>query len=78
MRCRRRQLFQTISPLKALGRMKPNYMKSLHGVEEQKFARNVWVKIFIYGNIFENLFRNRMANDLEIWYAALVARALSL
>ena len=34
--------------------------------------------VFIYGKIFENLLlRNRTANDLETWYAALVAPALS-
>ena len=37
------QHFQTSSPLKPLGRLKPNFMWSLHGMGERKFVQTVQV-----------------------------------
>ena len=71
------------SPLKLLGQLKPNYMWSLHGVGKQKFVHNVWVTwprwppCPYMAKTFENLLlKNRMADNLETWYAALGTRVL--
>ena len=69
------QRFQTTSPLKSPVLLKLNYMRSLHGAGEQKFVHKIWITwqrcMIIF---FENLLlKNRMADDLETWYAALMA-----
>ena len=69
---RRRQYFQTVSPLKPLSQLKPNYIgwktKVLHDVWVT-WPR--WPPCAYVVKTFENLLlRNRMADDLETWYAA--------
>ena len=90
MVCRQRcmhhrlQHFQMTSPLKPLCRLKSNYMWSLHGVVEQKFVCKVWFTWprwpscpYLVKTFEALLLGNWMADDFEIWYAALVAWALS-
>ena len=76
------QHFQT-SPLKPLGRLKPNFIWSLLGMGEWKFIQMVlvtwprWPPCPYMVKAFKNLLlRNQRADDLETWYAALGAGVL--
>ena len=72
--------FQTSFPL---GWLKPNFMWSLHEMEEWKWIQMVYVTLprwppcsYIV-KAFKNLILwNQKADGLEIWYAALVPRVL--
>ena len=76
------QHFQT-SPLKPLGRLKPNFIWSLLGSGEWKFIQTVlvtwprWLPCPHMVKTLKNLLlRNQKADDLETWYAASGARVL--
>ena len=76
------QHFQT-SPLKPLGRLKPNFIWSLLGTGEQKFVQTVQVTWprwppwpYMVKTSKNLLLQNQMASDLETWYAVLGARVL--
>ena len=71
------QHFQTSSSLKPQGRFKPNFMWSLHGMEEQNFVQMVQVTWprwplcpYMVKNFKNLLLWNQKADDLETWYAA--------
>ena len=73
---RRRQHFQTSSPLKPLGLLKPNFMWSLLGMGERKFVQMVlatwprWRPCPYMVKTLKNLHLwIQKANDLETWYA---------
>ena len=77
------QHFQTSSPLKPLGRLKPNFIWSLLGMGELKFVQMVqvtlprWPPCLYMVKTFKNLLlRNQKADDLETCYAASGARVL--
>ena len=76
------QHFQTSSPLKPLGRLKPNFMWSLLGMGEQKFVQTVqvtwprWPPCPYMVKTLKNLLWNQKTDDLETWYAAWSARVL--
>ena len=75
--------FQTSSPLKPLGRLKPNFIWSLPGTGEQKFVQMVlviWPRWspcpYMVKTLKNLLLRNQKAYDLETWYVALGIRVL--
>ena len=77
------QYFQTSSSQKPLGRLKPNFIGSLHGMGERKFVQTVLVTWsnwppcpYIVKTLKNLLLRNQKADDLETWYAALGAQVL--
>ena len=77
------QHFQTSSPLKPLGWLKPNFMWSLLGMGERKFVQMVqvtwprWPPCSYMVKTLKSLFlRNQKAYDLETWYATLGTRIL--
>ena len=78
------QHFQTSSPLKPLGRLKPNFIWSLLGTGERKFVQTVQVTLprwpppcpCIVKTLKNLLLQNQKADDLETWYAASGARVL--
>ena len=79
------QHFQTSSPLKPLGRLKPNFIWSLLGTQEWKFVQMVqvtwprWAPCPYMVKTLKNLLlRNQKADDLDTWYAALGARVLPI
>ena len=51
---------------KPLGRLKPNFIWSLHGMWEMKICSPYPYMV----KIFKNLLRNQEADDLETWYTA--------
>ena len=79
------QHFQTYSPLKPLGRLKPNFIMEPPWDGGTKVCSNgaghmtEMAAMPIYGkNLKKNLLlQNPKADDLESWYAALSARVLS-
>ena len=79
------QLFQTTSPQKPLGQLKPNFLWSLHWSEKQQFLRMVtvtwprWPPCPYMVKTFKNLLlQNRTTDDLESWYAALGTQVLQI
>ena len=74
----------TSSPLKLLGRLKPNFIRSLLGKGETKVYSNgpghltKMAAMSIYGkNLKKNLLlRNQTTDDFEILYATLGAQVL--
>ena len=71
------QHFQTSSPLKPLGQLKPNFIWSLHGLGERKFVQMVvvtsprWPPCPYMLKTFKSLLlQNRMAEIIEVWYTA--------
>ena len=75
--------FQTSSPLKPLGWLKPNFMWSLLGSGEQKFVQRVvvtWPRwppcLYMVKTLKNHLLRNQEANDLESSYAVSGCRVL--
>ena len=75
--------FQTSSPLKPLGRLKPNFIWSLPGTGERKFVQMVlviwprWSPCPHMVKTFKNLLlRNQKTYDLETWYVALGIQVL--
>ena len=76
------QRFQTSSPLKPLGRLKPNFMWSSLWMGEQKFLQMVlvtwprWPPCPYRVKILKHLLRNQRADDLVTWYAVSGARLL--
>ena len=74
------------TPLKPLGRLKPNFMWSLYGTGKRKLFKSYsgpghmtkMAAMPICGkkNLKNRLLRNQKADDLETWYAALDARVL--
>ena len=78
------QHFQTSSPLKPLGRLKPNFIVEPSWDWGTKVCLNgpghmtKLAAMSIYGkNLKKNLLQNPKADDLETLYAALGARVLS-
>ena len=68
---------QTSSSQKPLGRLKPHFIWSLHGMGERKFVQTVPVSCLYMVKHKKNLFiRNQKANGLETWYAASGAQVL--
>ena len=77
------QHFQTSSPLKPLGRLKPSSMWRLLGIEERNFVRTVQVTWprwppwpYMLKSLKNLLLRNQKAYDLETWYVASSAQVL--
>ena len=71
------QHFQTSSPHKLLGRLKTNFIWSLHGMGERKIVQAVLVTRprwppcpYMIKPLKNLLLRNQKADDLETWYAA--------
>ena len=71
------QHFQTSSPQKPLGHLKPNFMWRLYGSGERKFLQTVmviWPRWppcpYMVKTLKNLLLRNQKANDLETWHAA--------
>ena len=69
--------FQTSFPSKPLGRLKPNFMWSIHGRGEWKFVQTVYVTWpvwppcpYMVKTLKNLLLWNQKANDLESLYAA--------
>ena len=78
------QHFQTFSPLKPLGRLKPNFIWSLLGMGERKFVQTVqvtWPRCspcpYMVKTFKNLLLQNQKAYDLETWYVELGAQVLS-
>ena len=68
-------------PRKTLGRLKPNFIWSLHGKLGWKFVQMFWVTWprWLPGMVktLKNLlFWNQEANDIETWYTALGTQVL--
>ena len=68
--------FQTSSPPKPLGRLKPNFMWNLLGMGEEKFVQMVqviWPRWppcpYVVKTLKNLLLQNWKADDLETWYA---------
>ena len=77
------QHFQTFSPLKRLGRLKPNFIRSLFGIGEREFVQMVQVTWprwppcpYMVKTLKNLLLWNQTADDLETWYAASGPRIL--
>ena len=66
------QHFQTLSPLKPLGRLKPNFIRSLHGMGERKFVQmepvtwTIWPQYPYLVKTLKHLLWKKKADDLEI------------
>ena len=77
------QHFQTSSPLKLLGRLKPNFIWSLLVMGERKFVQTVLVtwpswppRPYMVKTLKNILLQNQKADNLEPWYAASGAQVL--